>query len=169
MGVNERGNFLRSKVSTATARTWRKRVGIVVEGDGLTAPGFVQRYVPFPGFSPVVDMGSFRATASVRIVSDIAQPVLWRAFSQAHSFDRADPQTALNALHRATQAPNVQSTWSFMETRRRREPRFVRLTDLTLSCAAGPACRSRSGAAVAANVRRTESRSATAVTPSRWR
>ena len=41
-------------------------------------------------------------------------------------------------------------------------------TDLTLSCAAGPACRSRSGAAVAAHdVRRTESRTATAVTP--WR
>ena len=44
----------------------------------------------------------------------------------------------------------------------------VRPTDVTLSCAAGLACRSRSGAAVAANdVRRTESRSATGVTPSR--
>jgi len=43
-------------------------------------------------------------------------------------------------------------------------------THLTLSCAAGPACRSRSGAAVAANdVRRTEARTATAVTPPRWR
>jgi hypothetical protein len=42
----------------------------------------------------------------------------------------------------------------------------VWLTDLTLSCAAGPACRSRSGAAVAANdVRRTELRTATTVTP----
>jgi hypothetical protein len=41
---------------------------------------------------------------------------------------------------------------------------------LGVSCAAGPACRSRSGAAVAANdVRRTEWRTATAVTPSRWR
>jgi hypothetical protein len=47
---------------------------------------------------------------------------------------------------------------------------FVRLTYLTLSCAARPACRSRSGAAVAAHdVRRTESRTATAVTPPRWR
>src|SRR4028119_1890025 len=46
----------------------------------------------------------------------------------------------------------------------------VRLTDLTLSCAAGPACRSRSGAAVAANdARRTESRSANGVTPRCWR
>ena len=46
----------------------------------------------------------------------------------------------------------------------------VRPTDLTLSCAAKAACRSRSGAAVAANeVQRTVSRSATAVTPSRWR
>jgi hypothetical protein len=45
----------------------------------------------------------------------------------------------------------------------------VRTTDLTLSCAAGRACRSRSGAVVAVNdVRRTASRSATAVTPSRW-
>jgi hypothetical protein len=44
------------------------------------------------------------------------------------------------------------------------------LTDLTLSCAAGPACRSRNGAAVAANdVRSTESPTATAVTPSRLR
>jgi len=44
------------------------------------------------------------------------------------------------------------------------------LTDLTLSCAAGPPYRSRSGAAVAAHdVRRTESRTATAVTPSRLR
>src|SRR4028119_420456 len=35
----------------------------------------------------------------------------------------------------------------------------VRPTDLTLSCAAGPVCRNRSGAAAAANdVRRTESR-----------
>jgi hypothetical protein len=41
---------------------------------------------------------------------------------------------------------------------------------LGVSCAAGPASRSRSGAAVAANdVRSTEWRSATAVTPSRWR
>jgi len=41
---------------------------------------------------------------------------------------------------------------------------------LGVSCAAGPACRSRSGAAVAAHdVRRTESRTATAVTPPRWR
>ena len=41
---------------------------------------------------------------------------------------------------------------------------------LGVSCAAGPACRSRSGAVVAANdVRRTEWRTATAVTPSRWR
>ena len=41
---------------------------------------------------------------------------------------------------------------------------------LGVSCAAGSACRSRSGAAVAANdVRRTELRTATAVTPSRWR
>jgi hypothetical protein len=41
---------------------------------------------------------------------------------------------------------------------------------LGVSCAAGPACRSRSGAAVAANdVRRTEWRAATAVTPSRSR
>ncbi len=46
----------------------------------------------------------------------------------------------------------------------------VGLTYLTLSCAAGAACRSRSGAAVAAHdVRRTESRSATAVTPPRLR
>ena len=46
----------------------------------------------------------------------------------------------------------------------------VRPTDLTLSCAAGAACRSRSGAAVAENdVWRTESRTATAVTPSRLR
>jgi len=46
----------------------------------------------------------------------------------------------------------------------------VGLTDLTLSCAAGSACRSRSGAAVAAHdVRRTEWRFATAVTPWRWR
>ena len=45
----------------------------------------------------------------------------------------------------------------------------VGLTDLTLSCAAGSACRSRSGAPVAANnVRRTEWRAATGVTPSRW-
>jgi hypothetical protein len=41
---------------------------------------------------------------------------------------------------------------------------------LGVSCAAGPACRNRSGAAVAANdVRSTEWRVATAVTPSRWR
>ena len=41
---------------------------------------------------------------------------------------------------------------------------------LGVSCAAGPACRSRSGTAVAANdVRRTEWRTATVVTPSRWR
>jgi len=41
---------------------------------------------------------------------------------------------------------------------------------LGVSCTAGPACRSRSGAAVAANdVQRTEWRTATAVTPSRWR
>ena len=41
---------------------------------------------------------------------------------------------------------------------------------LGVSCTARPACRSQSGAAVAANdVRRTESRTATAVTPSRWR
>ena len=41
---------------------------------------------------------------------------------------------------------------------------------LGVSCAAGPACRSQSGTAVAANdVRRTEWRTATAVTPSRWR
>ena len=41
---------------------------------------------------------------------------------------------------------------------------------LGVSCAAGPARRSRSGAAVAAHdIRRTESRPATAVTPSRWR
>ena len=41
---------------------------------------------------------------------------------------------------------------------------------LGVSCTAGSACRSRSGTAVAANdVRRTESRTATAVTPSRWR
>ena len=53
---------------------------------------------------------------------------------------------------------------------RPRQARSIRLTDLTLSCAAGSACRSRSGAAVAANdVHRTESRIATAVTPSRWR
>jgi hypothetical protein len=45
----------------------------------------------------------------------------------------------------------------------------IGLTDLTLSCAAGPACRSRSGAPVAANdVRRTEWRTATGVTPSRF-
>ncbi len=44
----------------------------------------------------------------------------------------------------------------------------VRLTDSGVSCAAGSACRSRSGAAAAAHdVRRTESRTATAVTP--WR
>jgi hypothetical protein len=44
----------------------------------------------------------------------------------------------------------------------------ARLTDLTLSCAAGPACRSRSGASVAAHDgRRTESRPATGVTPPR--
>ena len=41
---------------------------------------------------------------------------------------------------------------------------------LGVSCEAGPACRSLSGAAVAAtDVRRTEWRAATAVTPSRWR
>src|SRR5687767_6815599 len=41
---------------------------------------------------------------------------------------------------------------------------------LGVSCTAGRACRSRSGAAVAANdVRRTEWRTATAVTPSCWR
>jgi hypothetical protein len=41
---------------------------------------------------------------------------------------------------------------------------------LGVSCAAGPACRSRSGAAVAANdARRTEWRTATAVTPPRLR
>ena len=41
---------------------------------------------------------------------------------------------------------------------------------LGVSCTAGPASRSRSGAAVAAHdVRRTEWRTATAVTPSRWR
>ena len=46
----------------------------------------------------------------------------------------------------------------------------VRLTDLTLSCAAGPASRSRSGTPVAANdVRRTEWRTATGVTPPRLR
>jgi hypothetical protein len=46
----------------------------------------------------------------------------------------------------------------------------ARLTDLTLSCAAGSACRSRSGAPVAADdVRRAEWRTATGVTPSRWR
>src|SRR4028118_1248155 len=57
---------------------------------------------------------------------------------------------------------------SFMGSVQTRRLVFVGLTDLTLSCAAGPACRSRSGAAVAANdVRRTESRSAAAVTPSR--
>jgi hypothetical protein len=51
-------------------------------------------------------------------------------------------------------------------TKRVRHPPNV----LGVSCAAGPACRSRSGAAVAANdVRRTEWRTATAVTPSRWR
>jgi hypothetical protein len=47
--------------------------------------------------------------------------------------------------------------------------RFHR-TSLPLSCAAGPACRSPSGTAVAADdVQRTEWRAATAVTPSRWR
>jgi len=46
----------------------------------------------------------------------------------------------------------------------------VGLTDLTLSCAAGSACRSRRGTPVAAHdVRRTESRSATGVTPARLR
>jgi hypothetical protein len=49
-------------------------------------------------------------------------------------------------------------------------PSMVRLTDLTLGCAAGSACRSRRGAAVAANdVRSTESQTATDVTPSCWR
>ena len=47
---------------------------------------------------------------------------------------------------------------------------FGRPNVLGVSCAAGPASRSRSGAAVAANdVRRTEWRIATAVTPPRWR
>jgi hypothetical protein len=55
-----------------------------------------------------------------------------------------------------------------MEGVQTRKMWFVRLTDLTLSCAAGPACRSRSGAPVAANdVRRIEWRTATGVTPSR--
>jgi hypothetical protein len=41
---------------------------------------------------------------------------------------------------------------------------------LGVSCTAGPACRSQSGAAVAANdVRSTEWQTATAVKPSRWR
>ena len=48
---------------------------------------------------------------------------------------------------------------------------WLRMTNvLGVSCAAGPAGRSRSGAAVAANdVQRTEWRVATAVTPPRWR
>jgi hypothetical protein len=51
-----------------------------------------------------------------------------------------------------------------------RAPMFVRPTDLTISCAAGLACRSLSGAAIAANdVRRTEWRTATGVTPPRSR
>jgi hypothetical protein len=56
---------------------------------------------------------------------------------------------------------------SLMESVRTRRVRFVRLTSLGVSCAASPACRILSGAAVAAEeLQSRDWRTATAVTPS---
>ncbi len=59
---------------------------------------------------------------------------------------------------------------SFMESVRPRDCVIRRPNVLGVSCTAGPACRSRSGAAVAAEELRSHDwRTATAVTPSRLR
>ena len=103
----------------------------------------------------------------------------WRGRYHATEFGHADAPLAHNRWHRVAPREVEQrpvplgSSGKQAKRHGKRPPHerdFVRLTDLTLSCAAGTTRRSRSGAAVAAHdVRRTESRTATGVTPSRWR
>jgi hypothetical protein len=87
---------------------------------------------------------------------------------QAESGDRR-ARFATSALRGRNVRPPMVCTWAEqLKNAKRRSLRPPNV--LGVSCTAGSACRSRSGAAVAANdVRSTEWRTATAVTPSSWR